>query len=212
MQLDGKAQNNGEGYSHRKKWILVALMILWIYLASSVLQSTAPAALKFILLGGVLAITEALIGISIAMGEVFPFALGLVFFGALLSNIPFMQLGTLNFPPDHWKLVVALAGCGMLILSLWINDIAERRPLFHGFKISKPVTRDSGPDSRSQKVEITLRVARLGSFISSRRERIVRIRHPQKSPWNAEPSRENMSDGEVRKYNEPDHKLPFWVR
>lgn len=195
-----------------KRWILVALMILWIYLASIVLQSTAFVALKFILLGGVLAITEALIGISIAMGEVFPFALGLVFFGVLLSNIPFLRLGTLNFPPDNWKLVVALAGCGMLISSRWINDTAERLPLFDGFKGPKPATRDSGPGSRGPKVEITVRVARLGSSISSRRERIVRNRHPQKSPWNAEPSTENMSDGEVRKYNEPDHKLPFWVR
>lgn len=59
------------------RWILIALMIFWIYMGSSVLQSTSSVAFKFILLGGVLAITEALIGISIAMGEVFPFALGL---------------------------------------------------------------------------------------------------------------------------------------
>jgi len=194
------------------RWILIALMILWVYMASSVLQSTSSVALKFILLGGVLAITEALIGISIAMGEVFPFALGLVFFGVLLSNVPFLHLGALNFPPDHWKLVVALAGCGMLIASRWINDIAQRLPFFHGFKIPTPVTRDSGPDSRGQKVEITVRVARLGSSISSRRERVVRIRHPKKSPWHAEQCAENTSDAEVTKYSEPDHKLPFWVR
>ena len=194
-----------------KRWVLITLMILWIYSASSVLESTSSVALKYILLGGVLAVTEALVGISIAMGEVFPFALGLVFFGVLLSNIPFLHLGALNFPPDHWKLAVALAGCGMLISSRWINDIAERLPLFHGFKIPKPVTRDSGPDSKSQKVEITVRVARLGSN-SSRRERIVRIHHPKNSPWNTEPSAESTSDGGVNKYNEPDHKLPFWVR
>lgn len=169
------------------RWILIALMILWIYMASSVLESTSSVALKFVLLGGVLAITEALIGTSIAMGEVFSFALGLVFIGVLLSNIPFLHLGALKIPPDHWKLAVALAGCGMLISSRWINDTAERLPLFHGFKIPKPVTRDSGPDSKSQKVETTVRVARVDSTVSPRRERIVRIRHPNNSPWNAEP-------------------------
>jgi hypothetical protein len=195
-----------------KRWILIALMILWIYIASSVLENTSSAALKYILLGGILAITEALAGISIAIGAIFPFALGLVFFGVLLSNIPFLHLGALNLPPDHWKLVVALAGCGMLISSRWINDIRERFPFFHGFKMLRPVTRDSGPDSRGQKVEITVRVARVDSSISPRRERIVRIRHPKKSLRNAEQCAESTSDGGVSKYNEPDHKLPFWVR
>lgn len=195
-----------------KRWVLITLMILWIYSASNVLESTSSVALKFILLGGVLAITEALVGISIAMGEVFPFALGLVFFGVLLSNIPFLHLGALNFPPDHWKLAVALAGCGMLISSRWINDIAERLPFFHGFKMPKPVTRDSGPDPRGQKVEITVRVARVDSSISPRRERMVRIRHPKKSLRNAEQCAESTSDGGVSKYTEPDHKQPFWVR
>ena len=195
-----------------KRWVLITLMILWIYSASSVLESASSVALKYILLGGVLAITEALVGISIAMGEVFPFALGLVFFGVLLSNIPFLHLGALNFPPDHWKLAVALAGCGMLICSRWINDIAERLPFFHGFKMPKPVTRDSGPDPRGQKVEITVRVARVDSSISPRRERIVRIRHPNRSQRNGEQCAESTSDGGVSKYNEPDHKQPFWVR
>lgn len=195
-----------------KRWVLITLMILWIYSASSVLESTSSVALKYILLGGVLAITEALVGISITMGEVFPFALGLVFFGVLLSNIPFLHLGALNFPPDHWKLAVALAGCGMLISSRWINDIAERLPFFHGFKMPKPVTRDSGPDPRGQKVEITVRVARVDSSISPRRERMVRIRYFKKSQRNGDQCAESTSDGGVNKYNEPDHKLPFWVR
>lgn len=194
------------------RWILIALMIFWIYMGSSVLQSTSSVAFKFILLGGVLAITEALIGISIAMGEVFPFALGLVFFGALLSNIPFLRLGALNIPPDHWKLVVALAGCGMLIFSRWINDIAERVPLFHGFTMPKIATRNSGPDPSGHKVEVTVRVARPGSSISARRERILRIRHVKKDPGKAEQCAENTSGRKAGKFNEPDHKLPFWVR
>ena len=79
-------------------------------------------------------------------------------------------------------------------------------------QIARPVIRDSGLDSRGQKLEITVSLARLGSSMSSRRKCIVRIRHPQKSPLHAEPSAENSADGEVRRYNEPDHKLPFWAR
>jgi hypothetical protein len=76
----------------RKGWLLFALMISWIYLASRLFQRASSEVLKFTLLGGVPVITEALIGISIAMGEVFPFALGLAFFGT--RNALSLEQGT----------------------------------------------------------------------------------------------------------------------
>lgn len=195
-----------------KEWLLVALMISWIYLASGLLQSTSSEILKFILLGGVLAITEVLIGISIAMGEVFPFVLGLVFFGALLSNIPFLHLGALDFPPDHWKLLVALAGCAMLICSQWINQVSGRLPLPRGFRRPKVETSDFIADPPDQKVEITVRMAHREFAIPPQRRCIVSIRQPRKSVSSVEAAPGNTSHGGIPRHEERDHKLPFWVK
>lgn len=41
-----------------KKGLLIALMISWLYIASSTLQSTSSDVLKFAVLGGVLAVTH----------------------------------------------------------------------------------------------------------------------------------------------------------
>lgn len=195
-----------------KGWLLVALMISWIYLASRLLQSASSEVLKFTLLGGVLAITELLIGISIAAGEVFPFALGLVFFGTLLSYIPFFHLDSVNFPPDHWEMAVALAACAMLICSRWINQAAEHLPLSYGFKTPKVETSDSIPDPPDQKVEITVRMARREFAVQPGRRCIVSIRHPRKSAPRVKEALENTSDGGIWKHQDRDHKLPFWVR
>jgi uncharacterized membrane protein YphA (DoxX/SURF4 family) len=195
-----------------KRWLLVGVMISWIYLASSLLQSASSEVLKFTLLCGVLAITEVLIGISIAAGEVFPFALGLVFFGTLLSYIPFFHLHSFNFPPDHWKLAVALAACAVLINSRWINQVAEHLALPHGFKTTKVETSDSIPDPPDQKVEITVRMARREFAILPRRRCIVSIRHPRKSAPIVKEALENTSAGGIWKHQDRDHKLPFWVR
>ena len=195
-----------------KGWLLVALMISWIYLASRLLQSASSEVLKFTLLGGVLAITEVLIGISIAAEEVFSFALGLVFIGTLLSYIPFFHLHSLNFPPDHWKMAVALAGCAMLICSRWINQIAEHLPLPHGFRTPKVETSDFIPDPPDQKVEITVRMAHREFAIPPGRRCIVSIRQPRKSASSVEAALGNTSDGGIRRHEEHDHKLPFWVK
>lgn len=184
-----------------KEWLLVALMISWMYLASGLLQSASSEVLKFTLLGGVLAITEVLIGISIAMGKVFPFALGLVFFGTLLSYIPFVHLHSLNFPPDHWKMAVALAACAMLISSRWINQIAEHLPLPHAFKRLKVETSDFIPDPPDQKAEITVGMTHREFAIPPGRRCIVSIRQPRNAP-----------DGGIRRHEERDHKLPFWIK
>lgn len=195
-----------------KGWLLVALIISWIYVASRLLQSASSEVLKFTLLGGVLAITAVLIGISIAAGEVFPFALGLVFFGTLLSYIPFFHLHSLNFPPDHWKMAVVLAGCAMLICSRWINRIAEHLPLPHAFKRLKVETSDFIPDPPDQKAEMTVRMAHREFAIPSGRRCIVSIRQPRKSASSMEVAFRNASDGGIRRHEERDHKLPFWIK
>lgn len=195
-----------------KGWRLVALVISWIYLASWLLQNTSSEVLKFILLGGVLAITEVLIGISIAMGEVFPFVLGLVFFGALLSNIPFLHPDAMNFPPGHWKLLVALAGCTMLVCSRWINQIAGHLPLLRGFKRPQGETSDFIPDPPDQKVEITVRMAHRGFAIPLQTRCIVSIRHPRENASSVETGLGNASHGGIRRNEKHDHKLPFWVK
>lgn len=183
-------------------WILIALMIAWMYLASRVLQAASSDALKFTLLGALLAITGVLIGISIAAEEIFPFALGLVFFGTLLSNIPLFRLQSLQFPPDHWKMAIALAGCGMLICSRWIHKIAERLPPFHNATTSHSIPLPSDP-----KVEITVRLAHRGLSIVPRRRRVR-----TSNASHVDHKIGNASAGSEGRYDKRDHKVPFWVR
>lgn len=185
-----------------KRWILIVLMMAWMYLASSVLQVASSEALKFTLLGGFLAVTEVLIGISIAAGELLPFALGLVFFGTLLSNIPLFDLQSLKLPPDQWKMAVALAGCAMLISSRWIQKIAERLPLFRNAKTSHSIPLPSNP-----KVEITVRLVYRGLSLGPRRRWVRRSNASR-----ADEKIGNPPGGSVRSYDKQDHKLPFWVR
>lgn len=190
-----------------RRWTLIALMIAWIYLASSVLQGVASIALNFTLLGVFLAVTEVLTGISIAAGEVLPFALGLVFFGTLLSNIPFFHLQLVNVPPDHWKIAVALAGCAMLIGSRWINEVIEHLPLLREFKTSNTGISHSIPNPSDHKIEITVRVAHRGFSIFPRRRRVRRS-----NASHVDEKIVHASGGSEMRYDRHDHKVPFWVR
>jgi hypothetical protein len=117
-----------------RKWIPIIVMVGWIYVGSSLLENAASNAIKYTLLGAVIATTEVLIGLSIAAGQVFPFALGLVFLGTLLSSIPLFHAGSFTFPPDHWKVAGALAGSAALLLSPWIRRMVRRLSILHGFE------------------------------------------------------------------------------
>lgn len=195
-----------------RKWLLIVLVISWIYLASSMLQEISSVALKFIFLGGAIAITEVLIAISIAVGEVFPFALGLVFFGTLLSNIPVFHLPSLSLPSAQSKAALALIACGVLLFSRWINDTTKRIPLLHGLRVSSKSTSHSDPYTCIREFEMTAGPKHHRIFDSLAGQRVISIQSAKKSILIPDEKTRSASSSHIQGHNRRDHKLPFWVR
>ncbi|HEU5352550.1 MAG TPA: hypothetical protein VFU55_13225 [Terracidiphilus sp.] len=194
-----------------RKWIPTIVMVSWVYVASSLLLYEASATVNCILLGGIIGFTVVLIGLSIAVGQVFPFATGLIFLGTLLSSISLLDAGSFSFPPDHWKIGVVLAGSAALVLSPWIRRIIKHPSILHRrvFLDEKPeprVERDSKGD-----VQILIKLDRNFDFLRKPRC-IVTIRSPRRSARSAGEMLKSDSDRRERPSAEHDHKLPFWVR
>ena len=194
-----------------RKWIPILVMIAWIYTASKSLQTEASAAIKYTLLGGVIGITEVLVGLSIAAGQVFSFAAGLIFIGTLLSSIPLFHAGSFKFPPDHWKIAVALAGTAALLLSPWLRRMVQRLFILQQLDLldrrqEPKLGRDSG-----EHANILIRLDRGFDFLLTPRCTVT-IHHPKKGARCAAHAVENASDRSERRPSLHDHKLPFWVR
>ena len=188
-------------------------MVSWIYVASGLLQNAAPAAVKYALLGGVIGITEALIGLSIAAGQVFPFATGLIFLGTLVSSIPLFHAGSLSFPPDHWKICVALAGSAALMSAPWIRRMLQRLSIHGGREsLDEKAELKLGGDSRDEEIGIMIRLDSHGLELVRTPRCIVTIRHPRKRACRALQTLGKTSDRSERRTGAHDHKLPFWIR
>jgi uncharacterized membrane protein YphA (DoxX/SURF4 family) len=193
-----------------RRWIPIVVMIAWIYAASSLLQNAASAATKYTILGGVIGITEVLVGLSIAAGQVFPFAAGLIFLGTLLSCLPLSHAGSFSFPPDHWKIAVALAGSVALFLSPWIRRMVQRLSTQQLASLDERQEPKRGRDSRED-VRILIRLDRGFDFFRKSRCTVT-ILHPKESERSAAHALEKASKRSERRPSLPDHKLPFWVR
>lgn len=193
-----------------RRWIPIFVMIAWIYAASSLLQNAAPNTVTYTLLGGVIGITGVLVGLSIATGQFFPFAVGLIFLGTLLSSIPLFHAGSFTFPPDHWKVAVALAGSGALLLSPWIGRTVRRLSMLHAFNsLDGRAEPKSGPASRED-VQILIRLDS-GLDLMPNQRCTVTIRRPRESVRTDEVVKSDSESGGWRSA-EHDHKMPFWVR
>ena len=194
-----------------RKWVPIIAMIAWIYAASSMLQNVASPSVKYTLIGAVIGITVVLIGLSIAAEQVFPFAAGLIFLGTLLSSIPVLHAGSFSFPPDHWKIAVALSGAATLLLSLWIRRVVQHLCLLYRLARFEEKLESTLGDERDD-VQILIRFDR--GFDSLWKPRcIVTIRHPRKSATSA--AQANLWNASGRSRRAPglhDHKLPFWVK
>ena len=194
-----------------RRWISIIVMISWIYVGSSLLQNAASATVNYILLSGIIGVTVVLIGLSIAVGQVFPFAAGLIFLGTLLSSIPLPHAGSFRFPPDHWKIAVVLAGSAALFLPPWIRSRVEHLSIPHRlvFLDEKPELK-AGRDS-NEDVQILIRLDR--GFDCLRKPRCtVTVRHTKKSSRSAAETYKSDADRLEQRSAEHDHKLPFWVR
>lgn len=186
-------------------------MVAWIYAASNLLQNAAPDAVKYTLLGGVIGITGVLVGLSIAAGQFFPFAAGLIFLGTLLSSIPRFHTGSFTFPPDHWTIAVALAGSTALLLSPWIRRMAQRLSILQQLA-SLDRRQESKPERDSKEdVRILIRLDRGFDFFRKPRCTVT-IRHPKESARSTAHMLANTSEHSQRRPALHDHKLPFWVR
>jgi uncharacterized membrane protein YphA (DoxX/SURF4 family) len=189
-----------------RKRIPIIVMILWIYVGSSLLRHAASAAIRYPILGAVTGITEVLVGLSIAAGQVFPFAAGLIFLGTLLSSIPLFHSGSFAFPPDHWRLAVALAGSAALMLSPWIRRMVGRLSVLH-----RPEYLDGRSESKlgcASREDVQIMIKLDPDFDTLRKPRCsVTIRHLGESARSAAEIHKRDSDRA-----EHDHKLPFWVR
>ncbi len=196
-----------------RKWIPIIVMVSWIYVASGLLQNAASATVKYALLGGVIGITEVLIGLSIAAGQVFPFAAGLIFLGTLVSSIPLFHAGSLSFPPDHWKIGVALAGSAALMSAPWIRRMLQRLSIRSGREsLDGKAELKLGGDSRDEGIGIMIRLDSYGLELVRKPRCIVTIRHPRKRACGALQTLEKTSDQSERRTGEHDRKLPFWIR
>lgn len=193
-------------------WILIALTIFWIYLDLNVFQSALSVALKFILLGAALTVTAGLIGISIAAREAFPFALGLVFFGALVSNIPSFHFDRPNITPEQWKVAAVLAGCGLLVCSQWIKALTDRNPIIQKFKMPYAETPVSRSYLSGQRVKIIVRLPHHRFAVEPGRRCIVGIQRQRKRAQGEDLSTRGILDGAVQDHHVRGRKLPFWVR
>lgn len=196
-----------------RKWIPIIVMVSWIYVASGLLQNAVSAAVKYALLGGVIGITEVLIGLSIAAGQVFPFAAGLIFLGTLVSSIPLFHAGSLSFPPDHWKIGVALAGSAALMSAPWIRRMLQRLSIHGGREsLDGKAELKLGGDSRDEGIGIMIRLDSHGLELMRKPRCIVTIRHPRKRACGALQTLGKTSDQSERRTGGHDHKLPFWIR
>jgi uncharacterized membrane protein YphA (DoxX/SURF4 family) len=209
--IEGRDGERMQAAGTWRKWIPIIVMIAWIYVGSSLLQNEAPNAIRYTILGAVIGITEVLIGLSIAAGQVFPFATGLVFLGMLLLSIPLFHAGFLTFPPDHWKLAVALAGSAALLLSSWIRRTLRYLSIPHRFEYF-----DRRPESKlglasREDLQILIKLNRNFDFLRKRRCTVI-IRHPRGSARNGADVLKRDSERRERHSVEHDHKLPFWVR
>jgi hypothetical protein len=86
-------------------------MISWPYFVFRVLPGASSVVLMVTISGGITADMEVLRGIFIAAGEAFPCALEVVIIGMLLAHISFFNPKSLDLLPEHWRMVIALAGC-----------------------------------------------------------------------------------------------------
>lgn len=196
-----------------RKWIPIIVMVSWIYVASGLLQNAVSAAVKYALLGGVIGITEVLIGLSVAAGQVFPFAAGLIFLGTLVSSIPLFHAGSLSFPPDHWKIGVALAGSAALMSAPWIRRMLQRLSIRGGREsLDEKAELRLGGDSRDEGIGIMIRLNSHGLELMRKPRCIVTIRHPRKRTCCALQTLGKTSGQSERRTGEHDHKLPFWIR
>jgi hypothetical protein len=194
-----------------RKWIPIIAMIAWIYAASSMLQNVASPSVKYTLIGAVIGITVVLIGLSIAAEQVFPFAAGLIFVGTLLSSIPLFHAGSFSFPPDHWKIVVALFGAAALLLSAWIRRVVQHLCVCYRLELFEEKSESTLGDERDD-FQILIRLNRgFNSFWTPRCT--VTIRHPGKSAGSAaQADIWNVSGRSERTPGLREHKLPYWVK
>jgi hypothetical protein len=196
-----------------RKWIPIIVMVSWIYVASGLLQNAASATVKYALLGGVIGITEVLIGLSIAAGQVFPFAAGLIFLGTLVSSIPLFHAGSLSFPPDHWKIGVALAGSAALMSAPWIRRMLQRLSIRSGREsLDGKAELKLGGDSRDEGIGIMIRLDSHGLELVRKPRCIVTIRHPRQRTCGALQTLGKTSCRSEQHTGKHDHKLPFWIR
>jgi len=183
-------------------------MIAWIYAASTMLPNVASPSVKYTVVGG---ITLVLIGLSIAAEQVFPFAAGLIFLGTLLSSIPLFQPGSFSFPPDNWKIAVALAGAATLSVSPWIRRVVQHLCVFYRPELFEDKSESTFGDERDD-VQILIRINR--GFDSLWRPRCtVTIGYPTTGARSStQADFLNVSGGSGQAPGLNDHKLPFWVK
>ena len=193
-------------------WTLIALTIFWIYLDLNVFQSAISGALKFVLLGAMLTVTAGVIGISIAAREAFPFALGLVLFGTLLSSVPSFHLDGTNIFPNQWRVAAVLAGCGLLVCSRWIKELSDQNPFSQ--KLKTPSSKTLGPRSylSGQKVEIIVRLPNRRFAFEPGRRSIVDIQHQRRRVQSVDVGARGILDVSAQDHHAHGRKLPFWVR
>lgn len=194
-----------------RNWILILVMIAWIYLASSLLKSAASPAVKYTVLG-VIGITEILIGLSIAVEQVFPFAVGLLFLGTLPTNLQLFHVSSFTFPSDRSEIAVVPAAIVALLLSPWIGRVIHRLSFVGRFEL---LDREEEPpcrcDPRDEDVEILIRLDHLGVDLLRKPRCIVTIRHRSKFACST-PTSVNASGCRGQHAGLHDHKLPFWIK
>ena len=186
-------------------------MIAWIYAVSSMLQNVESLPVRYTLIGAVIVFTVVLIGLSIAAEQLFPFAAGLVFLGTLLSSISLFHVGSLSFPPDYWKMVVALSGAVILSLSPNIRSVAQHLSALYQLELFEERSESTIGDARGD-VQILIRLNHGFARLVMPRCTVT-IRHPRKNAPNAAPADLwNASGHGERDPGLRDHGLPFWVK
>lgn len=170
-----------------ESWFLNAAILSRVYLAIHLLLDALAGPWKFNCASGMIAITEVLLGASIASGTMVPFAAGLVFFGALISKIPAYHLHFSRVVPDPWEMTVVLATSAILMCSAWITKFAERLSVPHQFELLGRHERSKAEvDLFDENVAITIRIDDRGFDIFRRPRCTVTIRFPKNGVCSAE--------------------------